>query len=118
MRIRTIDAGGDWTFGTGRESYKVDQACILQNARTKLLEFLNDCFFNMAAGVDWIRLMRQKNTENQIALSCRSVLLQTEGINEVTSISVAKNGRRLSINFTVNTIYSTGVISQVEVLNV
>ena len=119
MRIRAITEDRDWTFGKGRESYALDQECVIQNARTKLLEFTNDCFFNMGAGVDWITLMRQKNRQNQIALSCRAVLLQVQGVTRVNSVDVVlERPHKLFIYFTIQTIFSTGAISQTEVVNV
>lgn len=119
MRIRAIDENRDWTFGKGRESYAVDEKCVTQNARTKLLEFTNDCFFNMEAGVDWITLMRQKNRQNQIALSCRAILLKAQGINRVNSVDIVlERIHTLFIFFKIQTIFSKGAISQTEVVNI
>lgn len=119
MKIRAIDSERDWMFGQGKESYAVNEKCVAQNARTKLLEFTNDCFFNMPAGVDWITLMRQKNRQNQIALSCRSVILKTQGINRVTKVQASQpTPHSLFLEYDIQTIYSQGPFSQTEVVNI
>ena len=119
MRIRSIDSDRDWIFGQGIESYAVNQVCVSQNVRTKLLEFTNDCFFAMPAGVDWITLMRQKNRQNQIALSCRSVILKTEGVNRVTNMQIVQPApHELFVFFDLTTIYSSKPLSQTEVVTI
>lgn len=119
MRIRAIDTNHDWTFGKGKQDYKTAEKAIAQDVQTKLLEFLNDCFFNMEAGIDWIGLMRQKETKNQIALSCRSVILKAEGVVRVNSVSVyhAFTSRALSISYSIDTTYTRNLNQSVEIRN-
>lgn len=120
MRIRAIDSNHDWTFGKGKQNYRTDSEEIAQDVQTKLLEFLNDCFFNLDAGVDWINLMRQKNKQNQIALSCRAVMLKAEGVVRVNQVSVSYSSasRGLVISYNIDTIFTRNLNQTVEVLNV
>ncbi len=66
MHIRAIDSENDWQFGKGLQSYKYKNNAIMQNVKTRLLSFLNDCWFDMEAGIDWYRLLGTKNTNLDI----------------------------------------------------
>ena len=107
MRIRAIDTSGDWTFGHGKQNYKQASDAIAQDVQTKLLEFVNDAFWNPSAGIEWINLMQSKNKQNQIALSCRAVMLKAEGVVRVNQVSVAYSaetrGLVISYNLTPST---------------
>lgn len=119
MIIRAIDETGDWTFGKGKQNYKTGAAAIAQDVQTKLLQFLGEAFWDTAAGIDWINLMRQKNRQNQIALSCRAVILKAQGVVRVSEVSVSFNeaSRGLLIKYSLDTIYSRNVSQTVEVTN-
>lgn len=117
MIIRALDENHDWTFGIGKNNYLSGEKAIEENVQTRLLEFLNDCFFNMAAGIDWMRLLGTKTTEQEIILSCRAVILQSYGVVRVNSISPSLNGRGLTVNYNIDTIYTSQFTQNLEVLN-
>lgn len=120
MKIRGLDQNHDFEFGKGKQNYLSEEKAIALDVKTKLLEFLNDCFWNLSAGVDWINLMRQKNKQKQIALSCRAVMLKAEGVVRVNQVSVSYSeaSRGLVISYSIDTSYTRNLNQSIEVLNV
>lgn len=117
MIIRALDTNHDWTFGIGKNNYLSGELAIEQNIQTRLMEFFSDCFFNMTAGVDWIRLLGSMSTEQEIILSCRAVILQSFGVVRVNSISPSLNGRGLTIHYNIDTIYTSQFTQNLEIIN-
>jgi hypothetical protein len=108
MIIRALDLDGDWTFGLGKQNYLQDNNAIALNIKTRILEFLNDCFFNTSAGLDWFRLLGTRNTVQEIILNCRGVILQSEGVMKLTKIDAVFNpqSRILTLSYAVDTVYT------------
>ena len=105
--VRSLDENHDFNFGSGRQSYLIENEAVAQNVQTRLYEFLNDCFFNMEAGIDWLRLLGMTNTEDEMVLSCKAVILETPEVVRVNSISASVNSsRRIIIEYNINTNYS------------
>lgn len=115
-RVRSLDENHDWNFGSGKQSYLLDNEAVAQNVQTRLYEFLNDCFFNMEAGIDWIRLLGTKDTEDEIVLSCKAVILETPEVVRVNSISASVNSsRRIIIEYNIDTNYSRNFQQTAEI---
>ena len=110
MIVRTIDAGNDWTFGKGRNSYRKNIKAVEQLLQTRLQSFLGDCFFDIQEGLDWFNLLGSKN-QLALELAVRTVILNTEGVTGIVSFSTSLNSstRVFSMQYTVNTIYTGGV---------
>lgn len=110
MRIRNLDAAGDWTLGKGRQDYLTGDRAIALNVATRLREFLGDCFWSLASGVDWWNLLGSKNpaAEVGIVLGTRAVLAGSEGVVRINSVDASTDvrTRKLSVSYNVDTIYS------------
>lgn len=118
MIIRALDTNHDWTFGRGLSDYNRNQKAIAENVQTRLFSFLNDCFFDMAAGIDWFRLLGTKNTESEIVLNCKAIVLQSEGVVRINSLSVSvTRTRRIFIEMNIDTIYTRNFSQLVVVDN-
>ena len=119
MIMRSIDSLGDWNFGKGKQSYNYQQAAIAENIQTRLLSFLNNCWFDVLAGIDWPRILGSKNTQQEIELRVRAAILQSYGVVRVNSIDInyQQTSRNITLQYSVDTIYSTGVINTVGVGN-
>jgi len=118
MIIRSVDNDHDWNFGKGLQSYFKDEKAIAMNIETRLLSFVNDCFFDQEAGVDWIRLLGAKSTREEIILSCRAVILQSFGVVRINELDAsALSIRNLTLTYNIDTIYSSQFENTVEVLN-
>ena len=110
MIIRALDTNHDWTFGKGKSNYLNQQLAIAENVQTRLLSFLNDCYFDLDAGVDWLNLMGTMGiTDSEIELTCRAVILQSYGVVRVNSISINRNRsmRNIYLSYNIDTIYTS-----------
>lgn len=118
MSFRAIDGAGDWSFGSGRGNYFRDAAAIAANVRTRLLFWLNDCFFALEDGVDWRNLLGGKRpaAEQAIVLQCRTVIIESFGVVKIVSVTsfFATAPRRLTVNYTIDTIFSRGVAGRIQ----
>lgn len=118
MIIRALDADHDWKFGRGKQDYLTKNDAIALNIETRLLSFFNDCFFDLAAGLDWFGFLSRKNTSKEIELNSRAVILQSYGVVQVTSLTATISGRVLSLKYTIDTIYTKQFSKNLEVINV
>jgi len=107
MIFRGIDNDGDWLFGNGKSSYFKDDTAINVNIRTRLLSFVNDCFFDLDAGVDWWNLLGGKD-QAAILLQTRAVISESYGVTRITGLSADYNRttRKFSLQYTIDTVYS------------
>lgn len=117
MHIRAIDSGNDWQFGKGLQSYKYKNDAIMQNIKTRLLSFLNNCFFDMDAGIDWWRLLGSKNTQEEIKIKVKEMILQSYGVLSCSDVQATftSSSRSLILSYTIKTIYSSEASETVEV---
>lgn len=113
MIFRNLDANGDWTFGQGKANYIAGNPAIGLNIRTRLLSWLNDCFFDKNAGIDWANRLGTKNQRALLELDLRRVILQSAGVTGIVSFSSTLNGRVFTANYSVNTIYSQAYIDSI-----
>lgn len=114
MIVRAIDSNGDWLYGKGIQDYKSGLQAIEQSLKTRLSSFLNDCFFNMGAGIDWFTYIGGKDLISP-NLSVRAVILNTPNITGITNASVDINANRsMTLTYSVNTIYGALNGQQIE----
>ena len=106
MIIRSIDENGDWVFGKGKSSYKRSDKAIEQNIKTRYLEWVGDCFFNKEAGIDWNGRL-DFSSRDLLELDIRKIILQSEGVTELASLSVELVNRIFKATYTIKTINST-----------
>ena len=110
MKIRNLDANGDWTFGQGLSNYISGNAGIGLNISTRLKSWLNDCFFAMNAGVDWKTRLGAKNQQSLLEADLKRIILSSFGVTGITAFSVSYDAatRAFTVNYTINTIFSKG----------
>lgn len=108
--VRSLDLNGDWNFGKGKNDYLIANAAIVQNIATRLNSFLGDCFFDLAAGLDWFNLLGSKSSK-PLELAVRSVILNTQNVVGLVdvSINIEETTRRIDMKYTVNTIYTVAL---------
>lgn len=116
MRVRAIDENRDWEFGKGRQSYRIDEECVAQMIKTRLLSFLGDCFFATDEGIDWFNLL-DRGFQNEVRLerSIKQTILDTEGVVGINNFDLVRNGRTLTITYDVQTIFSASYQANLEV---
>ena len=106
MIVRAIDGDNDWQFGKGKNDYKSDLNAVSQNIKTRLQSFLNDCFFDANAGLDWWNLLGSKNQVG-LTLSVSAIILKTEFVTKLEQLSLnLSDNREISISYKVQTAFS------------
>ena len=106
MKVRSLDDRGDWNFGLGAQSYRVDLIAVMQVIATHIRSWYLDCFFDMEAGIDWKNLLGAKQTEDMIKLACRREMLKIPEVNTVDAIWLTVDeDRNLTISYDITTIY-------------
>lgn len=108
MIIRNLDANGDWTKGQGKNNYLSGNPAIGLNIRTRLLSWVGDCFFSMAAGIDWKNRLGSKNQLALLEGDIKRIILSSFGVTGITALSVSFVNRVLTISYSINTIFSKG----------
>ena len=114
MIVRALDANGDWTFGHGKQCYKVDLDALKQQIVTRLLSWKGDCFFALLDGVDWNNYL-DIGTKNFLNADIKRVVLQTGGVLRIKNYSsiLQPVNRQVAISFSVDTIYGRALINEV-----
>ncbi len=115
MIIRNLDADGDWTWGAGKNNYLSNNAAIGLNIKTRILSWLDDCFFNPQAGIDWLNRLGSKNQRGLLELDLRRIILQSEGVTGILSFDSVLVGRAFTANYSVQTIFSQSFQDSVQV---
>lgn len=117
MIMRALDGSGDWTFGNGLQNYNYSNNAIAENVQTRLYEFLNNCFFNLGAGIDWTRLMGSKNSLQETLLTIRGVILQSFGVVRVNEINpvLVPGTRKLTVTYSIDTIFTKNLKGVINV---
>jgi hypothetical protein len=106
MIVRSLDQNHDWNLGKGKNDYLVNNDAIVQNINTRLMSFVNDCFFDSKAGVDWWNLLGGKS-QTAIQLAVTTVILNSEGVSALIELSInLSDTREVTIAYQVATIYS------------
>lgn len=115
MRVRALDPTGDWTFGKGQNNYLRDTDAIRQSIQTRLMSFLGDCFFDVAAGINWWARLGSKDIL-QTELDIAAVILNTPGVQNLGQLSVVLDPatRKLSTQWEVTTTYSALELGTVQ----
>lgn len=119
MLIRALDASHDFQFGLGTESYNFGEAAIGENIQTRILSFLNNCYFDMGAGIDWFTFLGVPGQSQQTLLRVQAIILQSYGVVKVNSLSLNIDPltRRGFLTFNINTIYSQNYVQNLQVIN-
>ena len=116
MRFRNLDSNGDWCFGKGRNSYLIDDEALMMNIKTRLLEFLGDCFFDIEKGIDWWTLMGGKNLR-KVLVDVQRTILKSHQVKRIASLDYSLNNRALSIVIAIEFLDGEILTDTVEVLN-
>ena len=98
-------------FGLGRGSYFSGEQAIEANIKTKILEWVGECFFDQLSGIDWKNLLGPGQQQN-LEIAIKSLVLQAYGIVAMQSIAFNFNAetRAYVLTMTITTIYSPSAI--------
>ena len=106
----------DWAFGRGKQNYLTLNDAIMRNVYTRLRYFYSECFFDAAKGVAWFDILGQPVRNQSFAvLAIKNEIGDCYGIIAVTDVKYVLDAmRNMTINYVVDTIYSTGVTGTVK----
>lgn len=116
MRFRNLDVNGDWCFGKGRNSYVIDNKALMLNIKTRLLEFLGDCFWDTEKGIDWWNLLGEKDLK-KILVDVQRTVLRSYQVSRIVDLQYSVNNRKLFITLSVEFANGEILTDTVEVLN-
>lgn len=109
MKVRALDANGDWTFGSGLSNYLSNNMAIAQNVSTRLYMILGTCFFDLASGINWFYLLGTtgQQAELMLSISIANTILGTDGVTGILNLSTSNINRNFSVTYAAQTVYST-----------
>lgn len=113
MIIRNLNSSHDWLFGSGLGCYLTGNAAIGLNIETRILSWVNDCFFDMGAGIDWANRLGSKNQQTLLINDLKRIILQSYGVTGIVSFDISVTGRAFTANYVINTIYTAGYANTV-----
>lgn len=116
MRFRNLDSTGDWTFGKGRYSYLSGNKALMMNIRTRLLEFLGDCFWDTEKGIDWWNLLGEKDLKKILA-DVQRTILRSYQVRSIENIDYQLTNRSLFIKISIKFMDGEVLTDTVEVLS-
>lgn len=107
MSFRNLDSNHDWTFGSGKSNYVIENQEIALNLETRILSFLGNCFFATDEGIDWFNLLDYRY-QDRLENSVQEVVKNTPGVTGINSIDVLIGAnRQIRIAYDIQTIYSS-----------
>ena len=115
MIFRNLTESGDWTFGSGISNYTTQNQAIGLNVKTRIKSWLNDCFFDVNAGIDWLNRLGSKNQRVLLENDLRRIILNSEGVTGILTFDSDLNNRRFTANYSLQTIYSQSFIDSITV---
>lgn len=117
MRIRALDNNLDWTFGHGKNDYKVGVEAIKQNVVTRIKSFKNDWFLDNQACIDWWNLLGSFNSSSEIKNQVYNTVAKTDGVIKIENLQMVQSEIKRVVKFTlkVKTIFDSLEDIEVEV---
>lgn len=113
MIVSALDKNDDWTFGRGVQDRITGGAAIAQKAKCRVKSFKNDNPLNMKSNIDWFYLLSEKNTEQETLREIERVVLATDGVMRINSLSLSVNKRvrSQSIEMQIRTVFDEQEVS-------
>jgi hypothetical protein len=113
MKVRALDANDDFSFGRGAQCYLKDADALAQSVKTRLRQWLNNCFFAMDEGVDWANEL-DIGTKDALDADIKRTILKTSGVLRISSYTSTLDAdtRELAIEAYVDTIYGNIAIME------
>lgn len=107
MIMRAITNTNDWQFGNGLNSYLTGEAAIEANIKTKLLEWVGNCYFALLDGIDWKNRL-DVGQQQALLVEIKNLILNCFGVTSIISLTANFNGvtRFDSITVILKTIFS------------
>ena len=115
MLFRNLDENNDFTYGKGLNNFKTQNGAVGLNIKTRIQSWLNDCFFDLEAGIDWYNRLGSKNQRTLLEQDLKRIILQSEDVTGINSIDTNVVDRNFSASYDISTIYTQSFVDEVEV---
>lgn len=117
MRVRKLDANGDFAFGQGSANYWANAPeGVGQSIATRLKLIKGEWFLDVTAGTDWNGKILGRKSQASYDGEIKRVIMGTIGVASLLSYSSNLFGRHLTITASVQTIYSTTPVTITQTL--
>ncbi|MBS0893947.1 hypothetical protein JK211_07855 [Tatumella sp. JGM130] len=114
MRYRRETDDGDYSFGLGDNTWLINSPeAVAQAIKTRFLLWRGQWFLDTTEGTPWIQSVLDKQKQDIYNMAIRQRILETTGVNSITSFSTTVNTstRRVIFTATVETIYGTTTVT-------
>ncbi|WGL54438.1 hypothetical protein [Kluyvera intermedia] len=114
MRYRREDADGDYTFGSGDDTWLINSPdAVAQAIKTRFNLWYGQWFLDTTTGTPWVQSVLGKQKPETYNLAIRQRILQTQGVKSINDFNTVVNTttRRVSFTATVDTIYGTTTVT-------
>jgi hypothetical protein len=116
MIFRNLDSNHDWQFGQGLSNFVGDEAAIDLNIETRILSWLNDCFFDLGAGIDWVNILGSKNMLQILSLNMQRLIMQSYGVVKLLNFNITLTAaRQFKATYNIQTIFSPSYQSELAI---
>lgn len=115
VAFRNLTAENDMTFGKGLNNYARDNQAVGLDIKTRIQSWLNDCFFDLTAGIDWPNRLGQYQTRDLLDQDVKNIILKTPEVRGIKSFSTDVINRVFVAQYTVITTFSQEFSDLVEV---
>jgi hypothetical protein len=114
MRVRKLDAAGDYTFGLGSQNFYVDQvALVQQKILTGLKLWQGEFFLDTTAGMPWGTKVLGVGTQSLYDAAIQRQIRSTKGVTGIANYGSAFNSttRQLNVTASVTTMFGSVTVS-------
>lgn len=114
MRYRREDANGDYTFGSGDDTWMINSPeCVAQSVKTRFELWRGQWFLDTSEGTPYVQSVLGKQRSDVYILAIRERLQTTPGVNSILSFNTNNDGttRRVTFTATIDTIYGQTTVT-------
>lgn len=114
MRYRREDVNGDYTFGSGDDTWLINSpAAVAQAVKTRFDLWYGQWFLDTTDGTPWIQSVLGKQKSETYNLAIRKRILETHGVKSIIDFNteLSSSTRRVTFTATIDTIYGTTTIT-------
>lgn len=114
MRYRREDGEGDYTFGSGDDTWLINSPeAVAQAVKTRFALWYGQWFLDKTEGTPWIQSVLGKQKPETYNLAIRKHILETRGVKSILSFNTTVNAttRRVQFFAEIDTIYGTTTVT-------
>ncbi|WP_347252900.1 hypothetical protein [Leminorella grimontii] len=110
MRYRREDANGDYTFGSGDETWLINSPeAVVQAIKTRFELWYGQWFLDTTKGMPWLQSVLGKQNPEVYDMLIRKYILETRGVKSIIKLdtTVDTGRRRVTFAAEIDTVYGT-----------